>query len=66
MARHGSAFCLYFMDDFAVDRHDLALHHNAVADEAMRRVYVLLVDQAVRYFVRAASQTFWTASFDTV
>ena len=37
MARHGSAFCLYFMDDFAVDLHDLALHQNATADEAMRR-----------------------------
>ena len=37
VARHGSAFCLYFMDAFAVDWHDLALDHNAVADEAMRR-----------------------------
>jgi glutamate-1-semialdehyde 2,1-aminomutase len=37
VARQGSAFCLYFMDHLPVDWHDLAAHHNAPADEAMRR-----------------------------
>lgn len=37
VARQGSAFCIYFMDHLPFDWHDLALHHNATADEAMRR-----------------------------
>ncbi len=37
VARQGSAFCVYFMDHLPVDWHDVATHHNAVADEAMRR-----------------------------
>ena len=37
VARQGSAFCIYFMDHLPLDWHDLAQHHNAPADEAMRR-----------------------------
>ncbi len=53
VAREGSAFCLYFMDHLPVDWHDIALHHNSVLDESMRRA---LIDGGVYMFPLSAKQ----------
>jgi glutamate-1-semialdehyde 2,1-aminomutase len=47
VVRQGSAFCVYFMDHAPVDWHDLASHHDAARDEAMRRA---LIDRGVYVF----------------
>ncbi len=40
VARQGSAFCIYFMDHPPVDWHDLAGHHDAELDHAVRQALI--------------------------
>ena len=53
VARQGSAFCIYFMDHEPVDWHDLAAHHDAKRDEAMRRE---LIEEGIYFFPLATKQ----------
>lgn len=53
VARQGSAFCLYFMDHLPVDWHDLAQHHDGVADEELRRA---LIERGVYFFPQQTKQ----------
>jgi glutamate-1-semialdehyde 2,1-aminomutase len=47
IARQGSAFCVYFMDHFPVDWHDVAMHHNFAFDARFRRA---LIDNGIYFF----------------
>ena len=53
VSRQGSAFCPYFMDHLPVDWHDLARHHDAALDIAMRRE---LVEAGIYFFPLAMKQ----------
>jgi glutamate-1-semialdehyde 2,1-aminomutase len=47
VARHGSAFCVYFMDHAPQNWYDLALHHDMDRDTRYRRA---LIDRGVYHF----------------
>jgi glutamate-1-semialdehyde 2,1-aminomutase len=47
IARQGSAFCVYFMDDAPVDFHDIAAHHDFTFDKEYR---LGLIDRGVFNF----------------
>ena len=53
VARQGSAFCIYFMDHYPQDWHDLAAHHNFSFDENLRRN---LIEVGIYFFPIAAKQ----------
>lgn len=53
VARQGSAFCLYFMDHYPKDWHDLAMHHDFETDGMFRR---LLIESGVYVFPLATKQ----------
>lgn len=53
VARHGSAFCIYFMDHEPCDWHDLAGSHDFSWDLQMRR---LLIERGVYFFPVATKQ----------
>jgi glutamate-1-semialdehyde 2,1-aminomutase len=57
VARQGSAFCLYFMDHYPRDWHDLAIHHDFTTDAIFRRI---LVEQGIYVFPLATKQ--WSLS----
>ncbi|MBM3725978.1 MAG: aspartate aminotransferase family protein [Acidobacteria bacterium] len=59
VTRQGSAYCLYFMDHAPADWHDLAAHHDAARDEAMRRD---LIGRGVYYFPVMTKQCSLTAA----
>jgi glutamate-1-semialdehyde 2,1-aminomutase len=53
VARQGSAFCIYFMDHYPKDWHDLAAHHNFDLDQRMRQE---LIPRGVYFFPVATKQ----------
>lgn len=53
VARQGSAFCIYFMEQEPLDWHALATSHNFSCDVSMRR---LLVERGVYFFPVATKQ----------
>ena len=53
VARQGSAFCIYFMDHYPQDWHDLAAHHDFSFDENLRRN---LIEVGIYFFPIAAKQ----------
>jgi glutamate-1-semialdehyde 2,1-aminomutase len=57
VARQGSAFCLYFMDHYPTDWHDLAAHHQFNLDDTLRRA---LIGRGVYPFPIATKQ--WSIS----
>jgi glutamate-1-semialdehyde 2,1-aminomutase len=57
VARQGSAFCLYFMDHYPRDWHDLAIHHDFTRDVIFRRI---LVEHGIYVFPLATKQ--WSLS----
>ena len=53
VARQGSAFCIYFMDHYPKDWHDLAAHHDVRFDENLRRK---LIELGIYFFPLATKQ----------
>lgn len=53
VARQGSAFCIYFMNHYPRDWHDLAAHHDFAFDEDVRR---RLIDLGIYFFPLATKQ----------
>ena len=53
VARQGSAFCIYFMDHYPKDWHDLAAHHDFRFDENLRRK---LIELGIYFFPLATKQ----------
>jgi glutamate-1-semialdehyde 2,1-aminomutase len=54
VARQGSAFCIYFMDHYPRDWHDLAANHDFALDERMR---LGLIEQGIYFFPIAVKQS---------
>lgn len=53
VARHRSAFCVYFMDHLPRDFHDLAAHHNANLDKQYR---LKLIKNGIFHFPKPVKQ----------